>query len=153
MSTNEMELKNVYSKKAQTFEDNAWFLYELLKARPSNANISHSKTPTWKAHLAFVASCPYREWFLIRVGHHIVGSVYLSKRDELGIAIWPSFQGKGYATKALKMMVARHKKRVLYANIAPSNYKSQFLFVRKLGFKHIQETYRLAPTARASRKK
>ena len=41
-------------------------LFDILKKRSSNSNISHTKLPTLKEHKAFVCSKPYRFWFLIK---------------------------------------------------------------------------------------
>ena len=38
-------------------------LFDVLKNRPSNINISHNKLPSYQKHKKFVNSKPYRYWF------------------------------------------------------------------------------------------
>lgn len=61
------------------------FLYELLKKRDPLANISHKKMPTYKEHIKFVKSRPYKVWYVIHFGKRKVGSIYLSKQNEIGL--------------------------------------------------------------------
>ena len=63
------------------------FLYDLLKERNPQANISHKKMPSYAQHIKFVNSRPYTKWYIIEKGNEMVGSVYLSKQNEIGIFI------------------------------------------------------------------
>lgn len=121
-------------------EYHADVLYKLLQEREQFESISHKAMPTREEHYSFVASRPYLHWYLIRVGFNFVGSVYLSKQRELGVAVFKSQRRKGMAATALKMMMATHPGEFL-ANINPLNEKSIMLFA-ELGFRHIQNTYR-----------
>ena len=72
------------------------FLFELLKERDPRANISHKKLPTYASHIKFVDSKPYKKWYIITAydsGKKLkVGSIYLSKNDEIGIFVSKRFQ-------------------------------------------------------------
>lgn len=117
-------------------------LYRLLAERPARVNISHRKMPGWRKHLAFIRSRPYKAWYLIRVsGGACVGSIYLSKNDEIGAFIFKEHQKKGYGRIALDLLMKRHRavKRFL-ANINPKNGAS-IRFFKNLKFGHIQNTY------------
>ena len=61
------------------------FLYELLSERKLYENISHKKNPTYAKHIKFVMSKPYTKWFIIYHQKEKVGSIYLTKQDEIGI--------------------------------------------------------------------
>jgi len=144
------------------------FLMELLHERPKIANISHKEMPTWKQHVKFVKSRPYKEWFtivgncnykrfydgnpgsngyrklygktydtILGKGEHI-GSIYLTKNNEIGIFIQKQYWRNGIAERAIKWMMKRHKN--ILANINPLNKSSIALF-EKMGFRHIQNTY------------
>ena len=41
------------------------FLYEILSERTTNENISHKEMPTYKKHVKFVLSKPYKKWYII----------------------------------------------------------------------------------------
>lgn len=115
-------------------------LYRLLKERPPAANISHLEMPTWEKHKRFVWSKPYDAWYLIVDQDDVVGAVYLTSADEIGVAVFKKYHGLGHAQWAIKaLMKARPRDRYL-ANIAPGNDPSLSLF-KKLGFTHIQEIY------------
>ena len=117
-------------------------LYELLAERPKYANISHKEMPTIEEHYAFVKHHPYASWHILKNEQGIpVGSVYLTKNNEIGIAIFKDHQGNGYAYEAIKTLSSWHT-GALYANVAPGNEVSQKLF-KSLGFEVIQHTYKL----------
>ena len=121
--------------------------YKLLLERPMHANISHKNMPDMELHRSFVQNHPYKFWALVRSddaawGCPDVGAIYLSKQNEIGIAILKEYQGKGYATAAIKELMAKHGRLQYLANVAPQNEASHSLF-RKLGGKIIQMTYQL----------
>lgn len=122
--------------------DAAHILWDLLADRPSNANISHREMPTWTAHEAFCKAHGYRTWRLIETPHGIVGAIYLTMQNEIGIGIFKAFQRQGLATQAIMMLMTEYGPRAYYANVAPTNPDSRKMF-EKLGFAHIQDTLRL----------
>lgn len=129
-----MQLIDVYK------HPNAYtILWELLQERTPEQSISHKEMPSWGRHCVFVESHPYIAWYLIEVDE-IVGAVYLTRMDEIGIFIFKEHHGKGYGTQAVKMLMEKHPRDKFLANMNPENYKSSGMF-RKLGFKHIQNTY------------
>ena len=101
------------------------FLYELLKERDSRANISHKKMPSIKQHEKFIQSKPYSKWYIIQNSNNDVGSIYLSKSNEIGI-----------------FLIEKNPKIRYLANVNPKNKKS-IKFFKKNGFKLIQHTYEL----------
>lgn len=115
-------------------------LYQLLKERPPIANISHREMPTWEGHKRFIGSKPYEAWYLIVATDAVIGTVYLTRADEIGISLFKEFQGRGYAQRAIEALMKAHPRERYFANIAPDNDSSLSLF-KKLGFAHISETY------------
>ena len=99
--------------------------------------------PTMKEHLKFVRSKPYKTWHLLVDGKETVGSVYLSKQNEIGLFIFKKYRRRGLGKKALALLLKKHAgaKRFL-ANINPKNRRS-IRFFERLGFRHIQNTYEL----------
>jgi len=129
-----------------TNESHLKLLYQLLEERPLRANISHNRMPSKAEHRDFVRFHHYREWFIFDYG-----AIYLTDLNEIGVATLKEHQGKGYARKAIELIV-RLKKPLpevkglrcghFIANINPDNKASIKLF-EGLGFRHIQNTYRL----------
>lgn len=115
-------------------------LYQLLKERPQEVNISHREMPTWEGHKKFIGSKPYEAWYLIVAPGSTVGTVYLTRADEIGISVFKEFQGQGHARRAIRALMSAHPRDRYLANIAPTNDASLGLF-KELGFTHIQETY------------
>lgn len=123
-------------------ENDLRFLYELLKERESSTNISHRKMPTYNEHMNFVLSKPYSKWYIIYYGRNKVGSIYLSKQNEIGIFIKEVFFMKGIGTDALRLLMELNPRKRFLANINPKNKKS-IEFFKKNRFKILQHTYEL----------
>ena len=135
-----MEFTSVYELKHAFYA--FIVLYDLLYERTLEQSISHKKMPTIEEHKEFVASHPYREWHLICIDALIVGAIYLTKNNEIGIGILEHSKGHGYGKQAVKMLIDMHQGERLLANINPANEASIKMF-EGLGFKLIQQTYEL----------
>ena len=120
------------------------FLYELLKKRDPSVNISHRKMPTYKEHQKFVASKPYRAWYVIYMGNAKTGSIYLSKQNEIGIFLLKRYQGKNIGQKALRLLIEMNPQKRYLANVSPKNTKSAKFF-KKNKFRLRQHTYEYIP--------
>lgn len=118
------------------------FLFNLLKERDPKANISHKKMPTYSEHIKFVKSRPYSKWYIIVNGKMKIGSIYLSKNDEIGIFLKKSLNGKGFGNKAIKLLMEKNPRTRYLANVNPKNLFSAKFF-KNNGFKLIQHTYEL----------
>lgn len=116
------------------------FLYNLLKERNPNMNISHKKMPRYSEHVKFVKSKPYTKWNVIEYGKQKIGSIYLSKNNEIGIFLKKQFQGKNVGQESLVLFMKINPRKRYLANVSPKNTASQKFF-KKNGFKLIQYTY------------
>ncbi len=134
-----MKLVNVYHYDKEVRLET---LYDLLSERTPAQSISHKGMPTIKEHEVFVERKPYAVWYFI-CSHqnydNIVGTVYLTKDREIGIAVFAAYRGQGIGSRALEELFKIHKGKFL-ANISPANYDSMKFF-EKHGFTHIQNTY------------
>lgn len=125
------------------------FLYEVLKDRPAEANISHREMPSLEQHKQFVHRKPYECWYIIQAQSddgrttEQIGSIYISKQRELGIFLLRAHWGKGYAMRALTLLRRNHPGKLL-ANVAPGNERSHAFFKAANG-RLIQYTYELLP--------
>lgn len=115
-------------------------LYDLLAERAPEQSISHRSMPAWRQHVDFVVSEPYTAWYVIEEHAELVGAVYLSKLDEIGISVFRSHRGRGYACDAIHLLMKAHPRDRYLANINPANEASASLFT-SLGFKLAQHTY------------
>jgi RimJ/RimL family protein N-acetyltransferase len=124
----------------------AKFLFDLLKERDSRANISHKKMPTFTSHVKFIESKPYKKWYIIYIKENIdenkkkIGSIYLSKNNEIGIFILKKYQRKNVGNLALSELMKCNKQKRYLANVSPKNKKS-LQFFKNNGFKLIQYTF------------
>ena len=116
------------------------FLFDLLKERDSRANISHKKMPTYAEHIKFIKSKPYSKWYIIFKSKQKIGSIYLSKNDEIGIFLSKKFQGKNIGNSALNELMKKNPRKRFLANVNPKNKKS-ISFFKNNGFKLIQYTF------------
>lgn len=131
-----LELRQVYINPDQY----AAILWDLLKERKPEANISHKQMPTMRQHLAFIDSNPYRMWAIITKDETPVGACYLTNAYEIGIQIFERWQGNGFGAWAVGRIIDMNPSERLLANINPKNEPSIRMF-EKLGFAHIQNTY------------
>lgn len=139
-----------------TGQDGERLTYDLLAERPPEANISHRGMPSAEEHRKFYHSNPYRAWLAIIPTEPnrrtAVGTVLLTWRNEIGIAILTAYQRRGYARRALRELLATYpplpaepSTRTGYyvANVAPGNQASIALF-RQFG-PMLQHTFRIHP--------
>lgn len=124
------------------------FLYQLLAEREPYEAISHTNMPTFQQHEAFIERKPYKLWFVIMAKkpkedmHTMVGSIYLSFQNEIGISIAKKHRRKGYAKAAIKKLIEISQEKFFLANINHLNVKSSNMF-ENMGFSLLQETYKL----------
>ena len=118
------------------------FLFELLKERDPRANISHKKMPSYDEHIKFIKSKPYTRWYIILKSKERVGSIYLSKNDEIGIFLSKEYQKKNIGNTALVELIRKNPRKRYLANVNPKNKKSSTFF-NKNNFKLIQHTYEM----------
>ena len=118
------------------------FLFELLEERDPRANISHKKMPSYNEHLKFIKSKPYTKWYIILKSKDRIGSIYLSKNDEIGIFLSKKYQGKNIGNDALAELIRKNPRERYLANVNPKNKKSSTFF-KNNNFKLIQYTYEM----------
>ena len=119
------------------------FLYELLSARKPNVNISHKKFPTYIKHVKFVMSKPYSKWYIIYRATEKIGSIYITKQDEIGIHFKEQNLTNKIRSKVLKMIIKKNPRNRYLININPRNTKMK-KFLKNEGFKLIQHTYEIS---------
>jgi len=116
------------------------FLYELLETRNPNVNISHKKMPTFSQHKKFILSKPYSKWYIIYQKSIKIGSIYLTKQDEIGIFFLKKNEKSGLGSKAIQLLMKKNPRKRYLANVSTKNRKS-LVFFKKHKFKLIQYTF------------
>ena len=142
MTKNHLVEMNSNVKLKQVTKNDMLFLYELLKNKDPNANISHKKMPGYDEHIEFVASKPYTNWYIIEYDKKNVGAIYLSKQDEIGISISNDYEYDQIVKPALKLLMKLNQRKRYLANTSPKDVRSQE-FLLKNGFTGLEYVFEM----------
>ena len=137
---------NLIIEKVKINDNHIKILYEILKKRKKNYKISYKDLPTFKKHQLFVKKNPYRVWFLVFKSKECIGTIYLSKMNEVGIYLSKN-EGLSedlieFVTKKYRPLKGKYSVRSekFIINISPKNVILRKL-IEKMGAKLIQNTY------------
>ena len=136
-----MEINSSIKLKPVTKND-VLFLYDLLKIRDPLANISHKKMPSYDEHVNFILSNPYPIWYIIEYEEKKIGSVYLSKQDEIGISLVDNSLYDKIGKSVIKLLIKNNPRKRYLAKVSPQNKKLQNFFVNN-GFIGLEYTYEI----------
>tara|TARA_B100000949_G_scaffold172523_1_gene153030 strand:+ start:271 stop:699 length:429 start_codon:yes stop_codon:yes gene_type:complete len=123
-------------------KNDALFLYELLKTKDPIANISHKKMPSYDEHVNFILSNPYAIWYIIEYEGKKIGSVYLSKHDEIGISLVDNSLYDKIGKSIIKLLIKNNPRKHYLAKVSPRNKKLQNFFVNN-DFTGLEYTYEI----------
>ena len=118
------------------------FLYNLLKQRKTFVNISHKQMPRYKEHVEFISSKPYSHWNIILLDSKKIGSIYLSRQNEIGISLSRNYDESQYMQSALEILYKKYPRKRYVVNTNPRNSKL-IRFIQKNNFKLVQYSYEL----------
>lgn len=135
-----MDKTNVKIRKVKNTD--TYYLYKLLSERSSKVNISHKTMPTYKEHINFTKSKPYSKWYIILNNNKKIGSIYITKINEIGMSLEKEFDKDQIKKNILKLLMTENPKKRYLVNISPKNTKS-INFYKKNEFNLIQNTYEL----------
>ena len=138
--TDVIEQNKIYLKKVT--DSDIKFLYILLKSRDPKMNISHRDMPDFKNHKKFVLSKPYSKWYIIYYKLIKIGSIYISKQNEIGINLKKQYDLEMIKKSVLNEIVAKDPNTNYFANVSPKN-KNGIKFFEKNGWKLIQKTFEI----------
>ena len=142
MDKNHLLGMNSSIKLNQVTKNDTLFLYDLLKNKDPNANISHKKMPSYDEHVKFVMSKPYTNWYIIEYEKKNVGAIYLSKQDEIGISVNNDYEYDQIVKPALKLLMKLNQRKRYLANTSPKDVRSQE-FLLKNGFTGLEYVYEM----------
>ena len=123
-------------------KNDALFLYELLKTRDPLANISHKKMPSYDEHVNFILSNPYSIWYTVVYESKKIGSIYLSKQDEIGISLVDNSLYDKIGKSMIKLLIKNNPRKRYLSKVSPQNKKLQNFFVNN-GFTSLEYTYEI----------
>ena len=129
-------------KLKQVTKNDILFLYDLLKNKDPNSNISHKKMPSYDEHVEFVMSEPYTVWYIIEYDKNNAGAIYLSKRDEIGISINNDYDYEEISKLALKLLMELNPRKRYLVNVSPKDIRAQE-FLLKNGFSGLEYVYEM----------
>ena len=136
-----MEINSNIKLKPVTKND-ALFLYDLLKTKDPIANISHKKMPSYDEHVNFILSNPYAIWYIIEYEGKKIGSIYLSKHDEIGISLVDNSLYNKIGKSIIKLLIKNNPRKHYLAKVSPRNKKLQNFFVNN-DFTGLEYTYEI----------
>ena len=136
-------LIKVNKKKEEHIEN----LYFLLEKR--QFNISNTEKVNFNDHINFLNNNPYRNWFLVEKNKKLIGSVYTTYGNEIGVNLINADEDEYiYIIKEIikKYKPLKEKKSIrnenFVINVDPNNtYLLKAL--KKMGMKLIQNTFLL----------
>ena len=123
------------------------FLYELLKKK--EFNISHEKLPSFEEHKTFVENNPYRKWYFLLRQKQIMGSIYITNENIIGINI-PKAQTDEYFN-SIKLILNKMnplkpiksvRSKNFCINVNPNN-NGLIKALKMLDMELIEQTYRV----------
>lgn len=120
-------------------ENDAQFLYDMLKERDSTVNVEHTKLPTYKKHVDFIKSNPYDGWYIILADSVKLGHIFVDSENRIGWFVKKEYKGFGFVIQAFDELKKLHKREKYIGKINPKNIDAQNLIV-KLNFV-LKETY------------
>jgi|TARA_B110000263_G_C15026591_1_gene382022 RimJ/RimL family protein N-acetyltransferase len=115
------------------------FLFNHLKERDPRENISHKKMPTYDEHVKFVLSKPYSKWYIIFEKNKKIGSVYLTKADEIGLHLKKEYFRESMLKEILECLMKNEQNKRFVFNVSPRN-KKFMKFLQKNGYVISQQT-------------
>ena len=115
------------------------FLFNHLKERDPREKISHKKMPTYDEHVKFVLSKPYSKWYIIFERNKKIGSVYLTKADELGLHLKKEYFRESLLKEILESLMKSEPNKRFVFNVSPRNKKFMKL-LQKNGYVISQQT-------------
>ena len=115
------------------------FLFNHLKERDPRENISHKKMPTYDEHVKFVLSKPYSKWYIIFERNKKIGSVYLTKADELGLHLKKEYFRESLMKEILESLMKSEPNKRFVFNVSP-RIKKFMKFLQKNGYVISQQT-------------
>ena len=98
--------------------------------------------PSYDEHVNFVLSNPYTVWYIIEYEVKKIGSIYLSKQDEIGISLVDNSLYDKIGKSIIKLLIKNNPRKRYLAKVSPQNKKLQNFFVKN-GFTDLEHTYQI----------
>ena len=98
--------------------------------------------PSYRKHVKFVLSKPYKKWYIIYYKKQKFGSIYLTNLNEIGIHFKKVPIYDFLITKSIDLLINKNPGKRFLINVSPNN-KKFIKIIKKNRLKLIQHTYEL----------
>ena len=103
--------------------------------------------PSFRSHIKFVSSKPYKKWYVIKMSNNSIGSIYLSYQNEIGFFLKKEYDDVTISNSVIKSFMKKNPLNEYFVNISPKNTKL-IKFYKNLGFSLLQKTFKLEKNSR-----
>jgi RimJ/RimL family protein N-acetyltransferase len=108
-------------------ENDAEFLYDMLKERDTTINVTHERLPTFNEHKNFLNSQPYDAWYIIELESKMVGNIWIDNQNRIGFFVKNQYKGFGLIVPAFHELKRIHRRSNYFGKVNPKNFESQKL--------------------------
>lgn len=121
--------------KLRDFEDSDFpFMYQLVvDFLKTDLSVTQLDVMEYKEFVKKFSNDDSKRYVITNDLDERLGFVHLLKNNEVGFFLKPEYQGKGIASRAVKMLMELHPRERYFATINNNNEPSKNL-VKKLGF-------------------
>lgn len=128
------QAKNNQFKLSQATKEDYAFTYKLIKEfLTTDLSVTFLKLPKYSKFVKTYFENDYKRYILINSSNEKMGFVVLTKDNEIGYFLSSEYQGKGIATKAVKMLLKLHPRKRYFATVHNKN-KHSINVATRLGF-------------------
>ncbi len=128
------QVKNNQFKLRQATKGDYPFIYKLIKEfLTTDLSVTFLKLPKYNEFVKTYFKSDYKRYILVNNNNEKIGFVVLTKDNEIGYFLSSEYQGKGIATKAVKMLLRLHPQKRYFATVHNEN-KHSINVVTRLGF-------------------
>lgn len=127
--------KNIQNCKLRKVTANDYpFIYELIKRfLKTNLSVTFLKLPSYREFIKTYFLNDYQRYIITNENDVRFGFVVITKSNEIGYFLLPEYEGRGTATKAVRLLMKLNPRERYFATINKENKKSIKL-IKKLGF-------------------
>ncbi len=109
-------------------------IYKIIREfLTTDLSVTFLKLPRYDEFVKTYFKNDYKRYILINNNNEKMGFVVLTKDNEIGYFLSHEYQGKGIATKAVKMLLKLHPRKRYFATVHNENKRS-INVVTRLGF-------------------
>lgn len=133
----DIKVQDVYEVPGDERYQRLWY----LMSREAD-QIGQDTMRPWGAHVDFIDSKPYRDWYFIEVEGELAGCVHLTTANEVVLGLLADYYDAGIGSVVMQEMFARHPNETLCARVSGDQIGGAF-FLENCGFKEVMRLYKI----------